>query len=279
MWPFKPKFLTTSAGVFPIDHVKEYSLYFCGMNSPSTGDRQYVWAIYHFHNGEYVSGLDEIEPDKRKAANEAALSLRNAVGPEKEIPIWEMLKQESYFPAEPRWLEIADSIRKSELTLSQLEWICPSIIQTARKNTKNHLLGLILAVTKMGITKDSKANAMVMETQTLWSQQVEAQQITCPFLQAALTDILNLHFDQKFFPTVEDASLWTFIETLLKLKPFQFYEKDFLTQTKLKLICEATAKKGGDVDARKFNKSVEDYRMSSLINPLLKRCYRTYDVT
>ena len=139
---------------------------------------------------------------------------------------------------------------------------------------KNCLLGLIAWATKMSISKDNKANAMVMETQKIWIQQVEAEQVACPFLQAALTDILNLHLDQKFFPTVEDVSLWVTIETLLKLKPFPFYEKDFMLQTKLKLIYQDGVIKGGDVDAKQFNKAVEDYRMSGLIKPLLEQIWR-----
>ena len=124
MWPFKPKYLELTIGRIEIEQIKDYSAHIFSVNDLSSRKRQYVWVVIHFYNGEYLElSLYEITPVNREATDKVNLMLRHSIAPAKEIPIWEMLEQKSIYPPEPRWHGIADSLRKKELTQSQLEWI------------------------------------------------------------------------------------------------------------------------------------------------------------
>jgi hypothetical protein len=145
-------------------------------------------------------------------------------------------------------------------------------LEKSQETAKNELLGLVIVATG-SCAKDykEKEKAKCLEMQKLWTGQIESNEVSCPFLRDALKEILELHFDHKFFPTIEDVYLWTHIEGLLKLNPFPFYTGDAVTQNKLRLLAERAAMQNGDIDAKNFKESVEKYRAFGKLLPFLKQ--------
>ena len=145
-------------------------------------------------------------------------------------------------------------------------------LEKTQEIARNELHGIVFAATGP-CAKDykEKEKEKCMEMQRLWIGQIEINQVSCPFLRDALKEILELHFDEKFFPTIEDIYLWTYIEGLLKLNPFPFYVKDAVTQNKIRLLAERTAIQNGDAEAKNFKESVSKYRMYAKLVPFLKQ--------
>ena len=148
-------------------------------------------------------------------------------------------------------------------------------LEQSQKIAKNELLGMIIAVTGP-CAKDYKESekAKALEMQKMWTQQIEAEQVSDPFLRDALKEIVELHFDKKFFPSMEDVYLWVYIEKLLSLKPWPFYARDLVStkkEEKLYELLTSKDKETGAINWKNFKESTENYRMYAKLGPLFKQ--------
>jgi len=145
---------------------------------------------------------------------------------------------------------------------------------------KNALRHDLEALHKLAITQSppefpsSPEKAKALEMQKMWTQQIEAEQVSDPFLRDALKEIVELHFDKKFYPTMEDVYLWVYIEKILNLKAWPFYARDLVStkkEEKLYELLTSKDKETGAINWKNFKESTENYRMYAKLGPLLKQ--------